>query len=338
MHKPVFLFVIYLKQKLFFCKIGLPSKMKARYNYFMEINKVGIIKGGDENYEFSIKKGGEIFSHIFENLSSKWKPLDIFIDKKGNWHLSGIPIDPKSLRDKVDVVWNLAHPAFSAFLKDLSIPVIGPDSFSHYLKHNRKILEKHLKNAGFKMPKSIIFPAYQKDFDGPENEYAILKAKEVHGKFGAPWIVRTYIKNDDMGIHVAKTFPELVEAIKNGLKTKESILVEELISGRPVSVHLVKGFRGKEKYVFPISIGKKSFLNADEKEKIIQLVNKLHSYLNSEYYFNAHFLVASRDKIYVTHISFHPELHSKSHFFKACELVGAKTHHVIDHMLSKVRV
>ena len=36
------------------------------------------------------------------------------------------------------------------------------------------------------MPKHIVFPVYQEDFDGPKEKYAEKKAGEVFQKFGPP--------------------------------------------------------------------------------------------------------------------------------------------------------
>ena len=50
-----------------------------------------------------------------------------------------------------------------------------------------------MKSVGVQMPRSMVLPVYQKDFDGPRERYAIKKAKEVHEKFGAPWMVKSLL-------------------------------------------------------------------------------------------------------------------------------------------------
>ena len=50
--------------------------------------RVGILRGGaGKNYLSSLKKGGEIILHISENLSDKYKPVDILVDKDYIWHI-----------------------------------------------------------------------------------------------------------------------------------------------------------------------------------------------------------------------------------------------------------
>ena len=212
---------------------------------------VGVLRGGTfENYEKSLFEGGKIISHIFENLSDKWKPIDVLIDKNGKWYLGGLPIKPSHLMEKVDVVWNTSHPSYSKTLEDLSVPTIGVNHFSNTLG-SREMLNEHMKGIKINMPRAFIIPVYQKDFDGSLEKYAVRKAKEVFSKFSSPWIVKSLTEDLNTGIHVAKTFPELLEAIIDCTKHKKSILVEEFIFGRDISVHSVASFRGEDIYNFP---------------------------------------------------------------------------------------
>ncbi len=293
--------------------------------------RIGIIRGGVEgNYDASLREGGDIISNIFENLSEKWKVIDIFIDKSGVWHLGGIVMDISLLPEKVDLVWNTAHHNISNILDSFSIPNINISSFSFLLKNNTEVLEEHIKDLNLKMPKRIILPLYQADFDGPMDLYAIKKAKEVLEKFSAPWTVKTFTPDADMGIHLAKTFPELVDAIEDGVRHKKSILIEEFIYGKNVKMHSVGGFRGEDVYIFPPD----NFLK-EEKEKIIQITKDLHKHLGVEHYLNSSFVLHPQKGVFITDISFLPDLRTDSHLHKSCEFVGAKAHHIVEHILEK---
>ena len=136
------------------------------------MKRVGILRGGTgDHYVSSLDKGGDILSHIFENLSDKYKTVDILIDKDGHWHVNGVPVVPADLLHKVDVVWNTAQPHLSLDLDNLSIPNVGNNSFSHMLDHSRDMLQEHLKGTDISMAKSVVLPVYQPDFDGPKEKY-----------------------------------------------------------------------------------------------------------------------------------------------------------------------
>jgi len=297
--------------------------------------RVGVLRGGaGGHYAISLKRGGDIISHISENLPDKYKVYDILIDKDHVWHINGLPINPADLMNKVDVVWNAAHPSFSNILASLSIPNVGSSPFSNTIDGSREMLREHMKKIGVEMPRHLLFPVYQRDFDGPIELYAIKKAKEVHQKFPAPWIIRSFISDSSMGVHLAKTFDELVGAIEDGVKHQTSILVEEFISGKVASVHSVPNFRGQDFYIFP-PISVFGSLSLPEKEKLIGLGRDLHSHMGAKYYLKSSFVLNKRGKVYLLNIDSKLDPNKDSYFSQVCESVGARTDQVIEHILEQ---
>ena len=72
-----------------------------------------------------------------------------------------------------------------------------------------------------------------------------------------------------------------------------------------------------------------------EKEKIIKITKDLHRHLGVEHYLKSNFVLHSRMGVFVTDISFSPDLRKDSHFHQACEFVGAKVHHIVEHILER---
>ncbi len=304
--------------------------------------RIGILRGGmGEGYTSSLKKGGEIISHITENLADKYKTIDILVDRDGVWHLNGVPVQPAEVMHKVDVVWNTADPRVSMILDNFSIPNIGTSSFYATLENSREMLRAHMKKLDVDMPRAVVLPVYQKDFDGERSKYAIKKAKEVHEKFGAPWIVKSFTPDANMGIHLAKTFDELVGAIEDGAKHEKSILVEEFIAGKVASIHSVPEFRNDlpaqagKIYVFPLGNTFGNF-SAEEKEKLSNLVKDLHIHLGVKHYLKSDFVMNSHGKIYLLYIDAMPDLKPDSHFSQVCESVGTSVYQVVEHILEQV--
>lgn len=294
--------------------------------------KVGIVRGGTGDYHtVSVRKGGEIISHISERMSDKYKAVDIFIDKNGNWHANGLPIVPADLVRKVDLIWDTSkHPGLTLVLNNFSIPNVGNNSFFRTLENNREMLQAHMKNIGIKMPRSIVLPTYQRDFDGPENKYAIKKAKEVFEKFSAPWIVKSFTPDFNMGVHLAKTFGELAQAIEDGIKHQKSILVEEFIAGKPSTAHSIVGFRGEDIYVLP-----PQNFTTEEKERAVAFAKNLHRHLATEHYLKSDFILHPKRGFFLTNIDFSPDIREGSHLQQSFEFVGAKMHHILGHILEK---
>jgi len=297
--------------------------------------RVGILRGGNnKNYDSSLRKGGEILQHINEHLADKYKVVDILVDKDGVWHLGGVPINPSDLFHKVDVVWNTASHESSNICKSFSIPIIGAVSYSHVLEGSRELLREHVKEINIPMSRHIVLPLYQEDFDGPKERYSIKKAKEVHAKFGAPWIVKSFTPDSMMGIHLAKTFNELVGAIEDGVNHEKSILVEEFIEGKIASLHSVRGFRGEDLYTFPIGNSYGVF-SGEEKENLAKISKDIYKHIGAEYYLKSDFIMNPRGMCYLLGVSLTPDLKTGSHFSEVCELVGTKLHNLTEHFLTK---
>lgn len=304
----------------------------------LEKNKkrIGILRGGaHEEYFSSLKNGGKIISYISERLSHLYKPIDIFVDRNHIWHFGGIPVNPGDLAGKVDSVWNLSHPSLSNILRSLNISHVGVSSFSYGLEHNEDLLKEHIKKIDLSMPRKIVIPLYKEDIDGPKDKFCIRKAKEIFEKFSSPWIVKSFTEDTNMAVHLARTFPELVNAIEDGVKHGKSILIEEFIPGKVASLHTVTNFRNEPVYVFPVgnSFGVFSF---EEKNKLSDLVKKLHSHISGCYYLKADFVLTPKGGVYLLKIDSTPDLSENSHFSQVCELVGAKMHHVVEHILKQV--
>ncbi len=304
--------------------------------------RVGVLRGmAGEHYGDSLQKGADLISLIAENLAEKFKTSDIFIDKDYIWHLNGLPLTPGDLAHKVDVIWNTSHPSLNNIIESLYIPHVGVPAFSSGLEKSREMLREHMKKIGVKMTRHVLIPPYQEDFDarphtpersdggrGPKEKYSIKKSKEIFEKFGAPWLVKSVAPDPNMAVHLAKTFPELVEAIEDGVNHERGLLVEEFISDRKVSVHSVPTFRGQDIYLFS-----PDNMREDEKKSAHDIMRGLHEHTGARYYLKSDFVFHPRRGVFLSGLSFSPEFKKDSHLEKSCESVGAKMHHVVEHIL-----
>ncbi len=68
---------------------------------------VGILRGGTSSeYDLSLKTGAVMLGALPED---RYDMRDIFVDKRGYWHLRGIPADPSRILSQLDVVLNALH-------------------------------------------------------------------------------------------------------------------------------------------------------------------------------------------------------------------------------------
>jgi len=287
---------------------------------------IGIVRTLGED-DASILEAGEIFGYIKDNLAHSHHPVDIFVDNAGVWHLGGLPVIPTDLIHRVDLIWCLEDPHIREICEKIGIPHISINPFAYVLDKNKSLLQEYMKSLEISMPRHLVLEAYQEDLDGNIDTYAIKKANEVFQKFGAPWIIKTRTNEKNEGIHVIKTFPELIDIISDFAEKKKNILIEELISGKKISTHSVGGFRGQDVYHFgPMNLSKK------EKDEIHRLSLLLWKHLEAKHYLNLNFILHPR-KLYLDSISFSVDFKKGNNLRDILREFGFKMHDVIEHIL-----
>jgi hypothetical protein len=292
------------------------------------MKRIGIIRGGNwSNYERSLKEGAEVSAFIKEHLGENWFPLDIFVDKDGAWHINGLPVLPSEVGTRAEIFWNASSPEVTSILENFGLRHVSVPSFPQALRESREMLRTHMmQTAGINMPRHILLPGYQKDFDGRIELYAAKKAMTVFEKFSGPWMVRSPSVQNAMGVHVAKTYPELVNAIIDAAEHGASVIVEELIPGREVSMHSLKNFRGEDLYVFPAR------LSREEKDTLYKKIREIHDHTGSDYLM-ARFILHPKNRIYLKHLEFTPSFGKDSDLHQVAESIGAKASHILESIL-----
>src|SRR5690349_680304 len=106
---------------------------------------VGVLRGGPSSeYEVSLKSGSSVLSSLSKD---SYDVRDIFIDRKGQWHLHGAPVTPEQALRSVDVVFNAMHGEYGEdgqvqrALDALNVPYTGSNALASSLafdKHKTK--------------------------------------------------------------------------------------------------------------------------------------------------------------------------------------------------------
>jgi len=326
--------------------------------------KVGVIRGGiSPEYEVSLKTGANVLSHLRNSyLNEKYKAVDIFIDKDGVWHVNGVPIELSQVMHKVDVIFNALHGNYGEDgkvqqeMEQWGIPYTGSGPLASAIGYNKILSKEAFSNLGINTPKHILFSAYLEDMDGPREEYAQKKAFEVLRQLPPPWIVKPLTGGSSMGMHVCRTFDDLVFAFNTGVNEKVSVLVEELISGKEATVAVLDKFRNKKFYALPpieirIPDSKKFFdydakyagiseeicpgnFTNEEKRELERLAELIHSGLNLSHYSRSDFILHPKKGIYALEVNTLPGLTNESLTPKALCAVGATMPEFLDHIIS----
>lgn len=308
--------------------------------------KVGVIRGGvGAHYDISLKEGGAVLLHLRnEKLNKKYSAIDILIDKEGLWHLNGLPVPLEKVARSVDVALNTVHGKLGEdgkieqILDNWNIPHGGPGALSSAITFHKNISNEHLEKIGVKIPKHVLLPAYQEDFDGSKEVYAQKKSRQIFEKMSPPWIVKPLTKGSSLASFVCKTLPELIHALEYGELAGVSVLVEEMIFGKEASISVVKDFRGQGLYTLPSAeiknkaISVPSNFSKEEKAELDRLAKHIHSNLQLNNYSKSDFIVSPKG-IYSLNVSTIPEVNEDSYIYHALHAVGSNNSELIDHII-----
>lgn len=325
--------------------------------------RVGVIRGGiSSEYDVSLNTGGNVLSHLRgREMNSKYKPVDILIDKSGAWHINGRQVSMNDVSNSVDVVFNALHGDFGEdgkvqqILEQWSIPYTGSGPFPSAVGYNKVLAKKQFSLLGIKTPQYITLESGNNS-NLDINTLAQQQARAVWQKFGAPWVVKPQSSGSSFGVKICKTFPELVEALTIGLSDNSDLLIEEMIDGKEATVGVVEGLRGKDTYTLPpieIRIPKtKRFFDYDakytgiseeicpgnftneEKVELERLASLIHNGLNLSHYSRSDFIVNPRKGIYALEVNTLPGLTDESLTPKALSAIGATMPEFLDHIIS----
>ncbi len=334
--------------------------------------RVGVIRGGPSSeYEVSLNTGANVLSHLrSDEMNQKYKPIDILIDKNGVWHVNGKPTTLEHISNNVDVIFNALHGDFGEdgkvqqMLDQWKIPYTGSGAFASALGFNKILAKEQFKRLGIKTPQYVLLmrdlpmQAGENSPDKSGSDLAKEQAKLVWGKFPAPWVVKLIASGSSVGVYICKTFPELENALLNGINADSDIFVEEMIIGKEATVPIIEKFRGQNIYALPpieirVPKGKDFFdyevkygdssteaeicpgnFSIEEKDELIRLASLIHTGLNLDHYSRSDFIIHPKKGIYALEVNTLPGLSDQSLTPKALKVVGSSMPEFISHLLS----
>lgn len=327
---------------------------RARYTEVMQRITVGVLRGGPSSeYEVSLNSGATVLAELDRG---KYDPKDLFVDKKGIWHIQGVPMPPDRALRHIDVVFNAMHGEYGEdgtvqrLLDTFGVPYTGSDAVGSALAFNKQRTKEVAVRLGVKVPQSIIVEPVS-DLDR-----AVL---DLFRSRSMPAIVKPVIGGSSVGTRLAHNFNELYDGITDAFNVSPKVLVEEYVQGKEATVGVVDDFRGEPTYpLFPTQIiipptcqiydyhakyeAPETTLrcpgdfSASEKMELQSLAQKLHQGLGLRHYSRSDFMVSPRG-IYYLETNTLPGLTSHSLIPKAVKAVGTKLSEFFDHLISLAR-
>ena len=326
--------------------------------------RVGVLRGGPSNeYDVSLQTGAHVLETLRNSLSHIYTPVDIFVSREGEWLVNGMPTTLPKLQSSVDVIWNALHGHFGEdgqlqkMLDDSGIKYTGSGALGSARGMNKYMAKEIFENEGIPTPKYMVVTSYASLRSTMTPEYYINDVVQKIFRTMAPWwVVKPKSGGSSQDVYIAKTLPELYEAIENNIYHNEDILVEEHINGVEATVGVIEGFRGNEFYTtLPVDVGTakgsifvKNFeedaelpyrtrgrISGVESEQMQALARMVHKVLGLKDYSRTDFIVDKNGKIYVLEVNNLPGLTKQSLLPFALRSHGSGMEEFVHHVLSR---
>lgn len=314
-------------------------------SFFKKI-RVGVLRGGPfPEYDVSLKTGAS----IIRNLPEPYLPVDIFIDKKGTWHVSGVVTPPQKIFRQVDVIFDALHGEhndITHLLDAFGVPHTGSGRLSSVFAQHKGNAKKLLARRGIKTPVHKLIKKSDAEKIGPHRLWQTVPN---------PSIVKPAASGSSLGITVARDVFSFEKALAQAFAHSDTALIEEFISGREATCAVIEGFRGQTLYpMLPVEVvlpsgavffdynakygeGGRAIhpgrFSVMEKEAIQNTARVAHETLGLRHYSRSDFIVSPKRGVYFLEINHEPELSADGEFAGSLAAVGSSLSEFISHVL-----
>ena len=211
------------------------------------MHTIAVLRGGpSDEHEVSLKTGATVLGHLTD--TTQYRPIDVFIDRSGVWHVRGVPTTPERALSFVDVAFNALHGTYGEdgtvqrILGRIGVPYTGSDALASALAMNKHLTKEALKNSGIRMARSVTLGVTD-DLDR-----VII---ETFRTFPQPSVIKPASSGSSVGVTIARTFTDFSAGVKKAFNHSAQVLVEEFIKGKEATVGVVDGLRGQMSYTLP---------------------------------------------------------------------------------------
>ncbi len=311
---------------------------------------VGILRGGTSSeYDLSLKTGAAMLAALPED---RFEMRDVFIDKKGYWHLRGIPVEPARALSQVDVVLSALHGGIGEdgtvqrLLHTLGVPYAGARALPANLALHKIRARDVLLEAGIRMPEAVSF-SIQDDMNTAE------MARAAFARFGPPYVVKPPSEGASTGIRIAHNINQLPDTVGDVIDAYGAALVEQYIRGHDATVGVVEQFRGQDFYALPpahviapqgshiierahyddmLQYRVPSDFTDEQKNALIDTAIRAHQALGLSHFSRADFVVGVNGP-YLLEVNATPKLHKGSALPHMLESVGSSVREFLEHLI-----
>ena len=163
-----------------------------------------VLRGGNKDFKQSLTEGGEVLASLSK---IGYEPIDVLIDKNGEWTSRGAPTDAHAVFGKAHTVVDTTRmkgEKYQELAHKMKIPLIFSEGNNVSL--NREDLYRILRQQNIKVPDTFVIRAHV-----PLKDEIF---RNLWTKFHTPLLVRPLLRHDGIGSKIVQKFHDLENTIR----------------------------------------------------------------------------------------------------------------------------
>lgn len=203
------------------------------------LSDVAVIRGGNEEFGKSLMEGGEALSSL---KKIGYKPIDVLIDKEGNWTANGVPTDAHDVYSRAHTVVDVTrmrNAPHHELAKKMGIPLFF--SRANQVHTDRENLYRLLRMQNIKVPDTIVV-----------RSKAPLEAslfRDIWSRYHTPLMVRPLVRKEGVESKLVTMYTELEQVIREMHAKGVDVHVLTYKKTPTTSIAVLPNFRGEKLYM-----------------------------------------------------------------------------------------
>lgn len=207
-------------------------------NVSRSLPDIAVIRGGSAEFELSLEEGKE----VLKSLSKLgYKPLDVVVDRAGEWTAQGLPTDAHAVYSRAHTIVDTTrdrHAPHIALAKKMGVSLLF--SRGNDVHMDREDMYRLLRMQGFKVPDTIVVRASQ-----PLKDSIF---REVWSTYHTPLMVRPLVRRSDASARLITMYPDLEKTVREYHKRGIDIHILTYRKSPTASMPVLPNFRGERLY------------------------------------------------------------------------------------------
>jgi D-alanine-D-alanine ligase-like ATP-grasp enzyme len=199
---------------------------------------VAVIRGGKDEFSLSLSEGQEILKSL-SNLG--YKPLDVLVDKQGNWTANGLPTDMHAIYTRAHTVVDTTRDREASHIKlAKKMGVVLLFSRGNDVHLNREDMYRLLRMQGFSVPDTVVVRA-----KAPLKDELF---RHIWSTFHTPLMVRPLVRTSGLTSKLVTKYSDLESTVRDYYAKGVDVHILTYKRVPTSSVSILPHFRDEELY------------------------------------------------------------------------------------------